>query len=212
MQTTNYEKLKIYITGYGPFMDILENPSQVLVDKIMSEKNNYEAKLNNYCEIVHKTIYEVSVDYVSQNLKDCHALIEKSVTCGNKELHLLVHFGVNSCSSKILLEVIAKNDIYDYVSPRCEISSEGNDLYLCKLNLEDLSNQLREIGHNVTTSTDAGTYLCNFIYYKSSENFSCCDNVIPLFIHIPLPEVCSAEDISKCFFDFLKIVVSKYIK
>ena len=51
MQTSNYEKLKVYISGYGPFMDIVNNPSNVLVDEIMRNKNNFESKLNNLCEI-----------------------------------------------------------------------------------------------------------------------------------------------------------------
>ena len=212
MDNSQNEKLKVYISGYGPFMDITENPSNTLVDHIMMNKSKYEKELDNFCEIAHKEIYEVSVDYVSENVKKCHALIDDGLRCEEKGLHLLVHFGVSSKSDCINLEVVAKNEIHDYISPRCRINEEGEDLYLCKLDLEMISKELCSLGHNVKTSTDAGTYLCNFIYYKSSEKFCNCENVIPLFIHIPLPQICSAEQISKCFLEFLKIVLRNYLK
>jgi len=212
MNYSQYEKLKVYISGYGPFMDISENPSNILVDYIMQNKSSYEKELNNICELAYKEIYEVSVDFVSQNVKKCHALIDEGLRCGEKELHLLVHFGVNSKSDCINLEIIAKNEIHDYIKPRSMINQEGEDLYLCKLDLDMISRELCSLEHKVNTSTDAGTYLCNFIYYKSSEKFFNCENVIPLFIHIPLPQTCSAEEISKCFLDFLKIVSNKYLK
>jgi pyroglutamyl-peptidase len=207
-----YEKLKVYISGYGPFMNIKNNPSHVLVESIINNKSHYEKQLNYLCELAHNEIYEVSVDYVSRNVTKCYSLIEKEVKCGGKELHLLVHFGVNASASSINLEIIAKNEIMDYIKPKCRISEEGEDLYLCKLDLDNISKELSKLGHNIKTSTDAGTYLCNFIYYKSSEKFFGCENVIPIFIHIPVPKVCSTDNVNECFLDFLKLLVNKYIK
>lgn len=209
---SKYEKLKVYISGYGPFMNITNNPSHELVDYIMNMKCHYEKELNNLCELTYKEIYEVSVDYVSRNMTKCHSLIEDEIKCGGKELHLLVHFGVNSSASCINLETNAKNEIFDYLQSRRRINEDGEDQFFCKLDLDNISKELSISGHKVTTSTDAGTYLCNYIYYKSCEKFSCRQNVIPLFIHIPLPKVTSTNDINDFFLDFLKLLVNKYVK
>ncbi len=93
MENSRYKKLKVYITGYGPFKDITNNPSHRLVDFIMEKKSEYEKDLKNLCEIVHKEVYEVSINYVSENVGKCHSLIEESLQCGGKEyiyLYILV--------------------------------------------------------------------------------------------------------------------------
>lgn len=216
MENTNnkkYQKLKIYISGYGPFMSVKNNPSQVLVESIVKDKDIIHTELDFKCEIVHDCIYEVSVDYVSQNVSKCHQMIEEELDCGNsQDLHLIVHFGVNAGADKINLEKKCKNYIQDYVKLQGKINEEGEDKLVCKLNLEEIVKYLQSFNHNVSTSDDAGNYLCNYIYYKSSEKFHKCENVIPIFIHIPNSTICSTEECQKCFVDFLQYVGNQHIE
>jgi pyroglutamyl-peptidase len=208
-----YQKLKVYITGYGPFMSIRENPSQKLVEHIVGNKSTIHSHLDNKCEITHDSIYQVSVDYVKQNVTKCHSCIQECLEKENSksELHLVVHFGVNSGAQQIHLESTAKNKIRDYVQYDGKIHDEGEEELKCKLDLESVAKHLQGNNHKVSTSDDAGTYLCNYIYYQSANAFSGCDNVIPIFIHIPDLSVCSIEDCHNCFVDFLKVLVEKYI-
>ena len=39
-RSTIYKRMKIYITGYGPFFEITENPSQKLVQAILENQKN----------------------------------------------------------------------------------------------------------------------------------------------------------------------------
>jgi pyroglutamyl-peptidase len=207
-----YKKLNVYVSGYGPFMNIRENPSQKLVEYIIQNKENIHKSLDEKCQIVHEKIYDVCVDYVKENVKHCHSCIQEELNKNSIEgLHLIIHFGVHSGSDKIHLERKAKNKIKDYRKYDCEIRNDGQDELMCKLDLENLADTLRQNNHKIGTSDDAGTYLCNFIYYQSADTFKECENVIPLFIHIPDLNVCSTEDCHNCFVDFLKVLVDKYI-
>ena len=198
-----FTNLKIYISGYGPFMNVVENPSQKLVEYIIENKN----KLNPKCEIIYHTVFDVSVDYVKNNISNCHNIIKESKN--ENDLHLIIHFGVSKESKEINLECRAQNYIKDYVNLDCVIVENSND-HFCKLDLDLISNKLNE-KHKVKTSLDAGTYLCNFVYFTSCQKFENHNNVIPVFIHIPcFDEVC-LEDCSRFFFDFIQEVCQHHL-
>lgn len=212
-----FKKIKVYVSGYGPFMSIKENPSQKLVEYIIEKKEYIHKSMDQKCQIVHEKIYEVCVDYVQENVKNCHSCIKEELSKNSHDLeelhdlHLITHFGVYSGSDKIHLESKAKNKIKDYKKYDCPIRKDGHEEFVCKLDLEDIARELKERNHKIGTSEDAGTYLCNYIYYQSADAFKDCHNVIPIFIHIPDLNVCSTEDCHNFFVDFLKILVEKFI-
>jgi pyrrolidone-carboxylate peptidase len=200
-----YKKIKIYLTGYGPFLDVTENPSQKLVQLILEEKQN----LKENCEIVYDKIYQVSVDHVKENVRECHSVIKSNME-KPEVLHLLVHFGVNTGGKNIHLETRAQNYIKDYLKLDCLID-ENHDDFFCKIDLDKIASELQEKQHNVTTSINAGTYLCNYIYFISSCEFKDHENVVPLFIHIPSIEDMDLEKCRNFFYDFVGKLHEKYL-
>jgi hypothetical protein len=78
--SSSYKNLKVYISGYGAFMNIKNNPSQFLVESIIKDKNKIHKELEDRCQIVHETIYKVSCDYVSNYITNCHSIIENELT------------------------------------------------------------------------------------------------------------------------------------
>lgn len=204
--TTKYKHLKILITGYGPFMNISNNPSQILVEHIKENIHNLLKDLNNV-DLINHEIFEVSCDYVCKNLNKIHDNINDQ-----EFLFLIVHFGVNSSSKVIQLESQSKNFICDFVKYKGCIEENGKETYKCKLNLNEIHEELKGLGHNVEVSQDAGYYLCNYIYYKSCHKFEQFDNVIPIFIHIPEINNANTEQCFQLFCDFIKIVNNKKLK
>ena len=61
----------------------------------------------------------------------------------------------------------------------------------CKLDLENVSNELQSKGHSVKVSNSGGEYICNYMYYKNlqclEERKSNCGatDIHALFVHVP---------------------------
>lgn len=208
-KTKTFSKLNIFISGYGPFMNITNNPSNILVDSILKNKSEILSGINFPYEIIDSHIFKVEVDYVCDKLKECYSKLNFNT---EENLNLIIHFGVYDGASSILLESKCHNYICDYIKYNGKINNEGEDVLGCKLKLEYILNKLQLNGHNVNISQDAGSYLCNFIYYKSCEQFKESENTFPVFIHIPNEKVCSREDCEKLFADFICVVGELYIK
>jgi pyroglutamyl-peptidase len=210
----NYEKINIYMTGYGPFMKIEINPSQLLCDKIMDEfegKKNCEI-FDEKCSIVKKEILKVEVDYVREKMDEFYKIIEEeNGKLDGKQMHLLIHFGVHSGSTSLKLEKISKNFIKDQIKYNQNICEEESQSIECKLNIDFICKNMIEKGCNSTISEDAGTYLCNYVYYLSNKKFKENQDVYPLFIHIPDLETISLDNLHEIFLKFIMEVKENYL-
>ncbi|KAI5697557.1 pyroglutamyl-peptidase 1 [Diaphorina citri] len=182
---------KVLITGFGPFKTHTINPSweavSLLPDRIP----------NTNIEIVKEQI-QVSYNYVDVTVP---ALWKKY----NPDL--VIHVGVSDMADKITLEVCghrdnyASEDIYRKLPPnlKCKAAelcqcTDSIDVIKTALDVESLVkefqtnkaniNQVLDIDISrvdVCVSSNAGRYLCEYIYYTSL----CLDNNRCLFIHVP---------------------------
>jgi len=203
------KELRVYLTGYGPFMDVTDNPSQALVNAIIKEKSEIEKDIG--ISIVYNDILNVNTTHVDETIPKCYDIINDSITKENNVIHFITHFGVNSKETNIRLEKISKNCIKDSKDPeRPIVTSQCTNLY-CKLDLESMKDNLEKLGHNVVVSVDAGNYLCNYVYFKSNLNYDINDRVIPIFIHIPTIENINTEKLKLFYIDFLKVLKKEII-
>jgi len=211
-----YDEMKVYVTGYGPFQTILDNPSQELCEKLCSELECHKDIFDEKCQIAHKEILEVNVDYVREKIKDLHNLIEENCKTdfNKKTFHLIVHCGVNTNSDKVHLEKKSKNKITDYQKIfNKKISNECQESHLtCKLDLERICESLICKGHQCKVSEDAGNYLCNFVYFLSNNKFNENPDVSVLFFHIPEFITMPLEDTHKVLIYFINEVKNIYVK
>jgi pyrrolidone-carboxylate peptidase len=211
----NYEKINIYLTAYGPFMNIKINPSQLLCEKIILEFNKEKNNkiFNEKCSIVKNEILNVNVDFVREKMQEFHKIIEEEnkKLNGKEIMHLLIHFGVHDGSSSLKLEKISKNFINDNIKYNQNICEEDPQSLECKLNIDFICKNMIEKGCNSTISEDAGTYLCNYIYYLSNKKFKENEDVYPLFIHIPNLEIISLNDLYEIFLNFVLEVKENYL-
>ena len=203
-----YNKLKVFLTGYLGFMGINENPTETLVKEIINKKDIFNKE---NIEIINHKIFEVTTDYVDNNIHSFYKEIEH-----DKEgdvLFLIVHFGLSSSISIPKIETTAFNYIDDEVKSRPICDKDGK-CFLSKIDTEYIVNNMNKTENKkimCKVSKDAGKYLCNYIFYKSLKYYEKIPNVLVTFIHIPFFEKFSLEQNLNLFQKFLDNIKNIYL-
>lgn len=189
------------VTGFGAFGQVVDNPTQRLVELINDQKWNLPINIS------HTAVCKVSI----QNVDREHAQITslcKNIAKNARESPsnpsptrttiVLVHLGVAEKAEEMLLETCAYNDCsfripdedgQQPVSQSIDGLKPVGDVKKCCLQLEKIVERVRRSDLPVVLSNDAGRYLCNYIYYKSLK---LCDSqecegvtIYSLFLHVP---------------------------
>jgi len=157
---------KILITYFGPFGHFTENPSELIARRLMLEFSEFE---------------NISFAGLDVQFDSVERFIEQDFT----DVDVIYLLGVASRSEKVKLELTARN----FVSAKDnsgayregEISINGPQRLYSTLENTHYQEIMEEFHSEVTTSENAGAYLCNYIYYKTLQKLP--DKAI-LFIHI----------------------------
>lgn len=210
-----FKSLKIYITGYGIFEGVENNPSELLVNKIQSNIEQIHHKFGKRLEIEHTEIMKVAIQEVNQKTQQLYQKINDYIKSDDEVMHLIIHFGVDMGAKSITLESRCSNlfeghDVEGFTINGKINKENSNNSYLCKLDLLPICSELNK-SHLVEISKDAGTYLCNYVYFLSSQKWHDDRNVHSIFIHVPHYETICVDKVYDCFFDFLSCVMNKYI-
>ncbi|HVL39227.1 MAG TPA: hypothetical protein VM328_07535 [Fimbriimonadaceae bacterium] len=153
----------IFVTGFGPFGDIADNPSSELA---RAAGCPFE-------------ILEVSYRFVEDWLA--------SLDLAAFETLLLI--GVAAKADKMRIEMVARNTVGGTADVRGEV---WGPMAICPRSAPQLSGSLwRDPELLVETedwvaSVDAGTYLCNYVYFRALQRFP--DNRVG-FLHVPRQSV-----------------------
>ncbi|OQS00014.1 peptidase C15, pyroglutamyl peptidase I [Thraustotheca clavata] len=174
--------MKIILTGFGKFGNIVENPTTKLAEQLKDDSN---------ATVVH--ILEVSAEGLQETLRPYWEEAENS---GNDTI--FVHMGVNNGATEINLEQFGYN-VADFRIPdergwepdNEPIVLDGPDNIMTTLPLESF---VEKLGVNTKISTDPGRYICNYVYYKSLTMTSKHDNQHALFVHVPMFEVLGQDE------------------
>jgi len=206
-KTKKYKKINLYITGYGPFMKIKLNPSQLLVDSITKIVPMIDDLFNKKICISQIEIMEVSVEYVGKKLKEIHEIMYKNKE--ENEMNMIINFGVYDAlqEAKLHLESIAHNWINDHNSINNNIVNEDIKDLNTKLDLESL---IKKLSSSCKISYDAGYYLCNFAFFTNLYAFKDKGDFYSEFIHIPNIDVMPTEVALNKFIEFLMCLVEEY--
>lgn len=107
---------------------------------------------------------------------------------------VLLHFGVATKAAAFRLERLAANDASFRMpdargcQPRKQEIAPGRGLLTalrCGLPLESICEQLAGQGYNVEVSDNAGRFLCNYVYYRSTAAALAYGQWHSLFVHVP---------------------------
>jgi pyrrolidone-carboxylate peptidase len=173
--------LKIRAAGFGPFLDVQENPSGILA-----------------LELAKSLSLDVTVLEVSFHAADDFA---SSIQPGEGILML----GVNTRAEKIILETTARNKVGMTADVTGEVRGPApvqpgapNQLGGTLFRREEIF-----LDDRWTLGTDAGDYLCNYLYYQALWT---APEALCGFVHVPPFEVLAREEQASILSDLLELV------
>jgi len=166
---------KILITGFDPFGKQKINPSQ----ELLTDFSNSNSNIKLYKEILpvsYKKSWEVLKKKIIKFSPDSIILFGQA---GNRKKITPERIAINMMDSKI-------KDNDNQIFHNKKISEKGRNAYFSTLPVVELSKILKENGIPARISNSAGTFVCNYIMYKTldyieQENL----NSTAGFIHLP---------------------------
>lgn len=208
LRRSSLEMAELLVTGFSQFSGVAENPTQWLVEHLPEYlEARGEASLVASCAVLRVSAKDTE-DFVATTLK--RELRHKH----HHKTRILVNFGVNVNGACFHLESRAYNcadfrcpDV-DGWQPQHQVIEKQEGLTIesfrsCRLPLDDIAERLCSAGHDVKVSTDAGRYICNWIYYHSlmaqdekkagAEQNGSAAPWLSLFVHVPPFELIPRE-------------------
>jgi len=173
------EKLRILITGFGPFPGAPFNPTEPLVARLLRLRRPAlgEVELTGH-------IFPVTYQAVDRELPE---LLKKT------EPQALLMFGLATRTPYIRVETRARNAITplwpdaDHAQARKGSISGGADALMFGPHTARLLRAAAGAGVDARTSRNAGSYLCNYLSWRAIEAVGMDDNLrLASFVHIPL--------------------------
>lgn len=176
--------MKLVISGFDPFGGLVRNSSQTLVEglALLSQSRaatGWSSALDLHT-LVLPTVYGRSV-----------AKLQAAVDSHNPDL--VVMLGVAPTIRELRLETQAINRISTsvtdndgYRAPVPWIDHTGPASLAANLDLPALQAQLKNLGVDVSVSSNCGDYVCNHLYYEMLRFLQRrVSPSIALFVHVP---------------------------
>lgn len=168
-------KPRLLITGFGPFPGQPENPSADLVRALKRDKV-LAREFNIRCAVL-KTEYDAGLKRLDKEIADFKP-------------DIVVCFGVAAGEKGFRLETTARNrsstklpDAAGVCPGHARIINGGRRTYKATLPFKKAVKTLRSKGIKARLSDDAGSYLCNYVFYHLMAG----NDVKGGFVHIPVP-------------------------
>jgi pyroglutamyl-peptidase len=172
------DKLRICITGFGPFPGAPFNPTGPLVARLLRLRRPAfgEVELSGH-------IFPVTYKAVDRELPELLA---------KHRPHALLMFGLASRTPYVRVETRARNAVTtlwpdaDHALIRKGSISDGANAMMFGPHTAKLFRAARATGLDVRVSRDAGSYLCNYLSWRAIEA-TCVDSGprLAAFVHVP---------------------------
>jgi len=172
------KKLDVHVTGFKPFGKYKENPSKKIAKLLCSDKIAQTYWILN----VSKTNIDVDVDMYFSDINQIITL--ESTKTKTKTKTLLIHFGLNPNSENITIEMRAKNE---FDCKKIDKKLSIDNYISTKIPIDKIKIKIK-MNKKIVIGSDAGTWLCNYIYYRSLK-FANKKSCFSLFVYLPLETV-----------------------
>jgi pyroglutamyl-peptidase len=172
------EKLRILLTGFGPFPGAPFNPTEPLVARLLRLRRPAFSDLERSGHIFPVTYTAVD--------RELSALLAK------QQPHAVLMFGLATRTPHLRIETRARNAVTalwpdaDHARSRKGSIAGGADARSFGPHTAKLLRAALATGIDARTSRDAGSYLCNYLSWRAIE--ACRDNGprLAAFVHVPL--------------------------
>ncbi len=198
--------MRVLISGFEPFGGRDINPTALLIEALTNKEISYPVKM-----MVDHILLPVTFE-------DSFQVLNEKIQVFNPDI--VIAFGQAAKRSAIELETVALNkidaDITDNsgAQPKDQLISErGEESYLSTLPIQGMEAALKNAGLPVKLSNSAGSYVCNYLFYRLMESNQ---DTLRLcgFIHVPLlPEQAKEDEPSLPFHELKRAltVILNYI-
>jgi len=172
-------QMKILLTGFGPFDDIIANPTSAIVERLAAEV---------FIE------HELTTQVLPVSFERSTAVVRQLMSKENFDIIVLL--GVAGNASRFRIETLGRN-IDNARIPDCDggrpenekIVEGGGDLLTATIDTQKLLEILLSEGFDVALSDHAGGYVCNHVYYSTLHTIIDGDlKTRCVFLHVPPAE------------------------
>jgi pyroglutamyl-peptidase len=170
-------RLRVLLTGFGPFPGAPDNPSAWLAETLASQ-----ASLASDCAIEERVLPTEWAAVAALAPRLYEAL----------QPDVMIHFGLSQRAKGFRIERSAHNrslpraDAISALPPTGAIDAEGPDRLDTALSAAKIAAHLRGKGLKANASRSCGRYLCNFLYYRSLAWAARQQSSrLVVFVHIP---------------------------
>lgn len=171
-------RIRILVTGFGPYPGTPENPSEHLVRALAERNARPPAGTSLTTHILPTSWTEVA--------RLMPAMLAE------EQPDVAIHFGHAAKARGFRLEEVARNrtaamaDVDGRLPARTLIAAQGPRLLRTDVPLDTLQLRLRALALSTELSQNAGNYLCNNVYYLSMTYAKGrLRPALSLFVHIP---------------------------
>lgn len=170
--------MRVLISGFEPFGGRDTNPTALLIKALENSEISFPARMT-VDQILLPVTFENSFHVLNQKIKSYNP-------------DIIISFGQAAKRDSIELEIKALNridaDISDNagVKPQDQlINPNGEDFYLSTLPIQGIETALKNASVPAKLSNSAGTYVCNYLFYRLMETNQDTSRLCG-FIHVPL--------------------------
>jgi pyroglutamyl-peptidase len=171
-------RVRIAVAGFGPFPGVPKNPSGEIVRAVAKMQRFRAASM-----ALDTTIFETAYG-------KAEAALEELLV---KRPDAIVLFGVAGRAKHIRVETIARNRVsvshpdYARFTPRTKkLSAEGSPFLKVRGAAIKMRAAIRATGVKTELSADAGSYLCNAVFYRAlAATKDSKPAPLTFFIHVP---------------------------
>ncbi|MEM0466191.1 MAG: hypothetical protein QXX20_01115 [Candidatus Thermoplasmatota archaeon] len=190
----------VLVTGFEPFADFDINPSQIIVE-----------------ELQNQTVHGLQVVGVVLPVNFTSADMILVQVLQHYQPFLMISLGLSPKATTLEVETWAVNmkryplDSGRWSFPR-KIEQDGPLLRLSSLNTRAVIQELKNHDIPSEQSFFAGTYLCNYVFYRAQSIVKTMDLSTHVgFIHVPLLDVQSQHGMKlQTMVDGVKVVIGLY--
>ena len=193
--------LTIYVTGFGPFMGVEQNPTSTLCDTLKKYVQQGVVPEGVDKEILKEfdeagialeglKVLEVAAEPCRSEVPEIVKYLKEQKAERQGEA-VILHLGVASNRNAISLECRGVNEatfrVPDQRGYQCcgeEVVVDSSPVMFCSLHLPKILAELHDRGVKCEMSTDAGRFLCNYVFFQSLHAAKPFDIPV-LFVHVP---------------------------
>ena len=181
--------MRVLVTGFEAFGGMDSNPTHALIRALQNQ------------EVPFPKTMKVEGLLLPVSFSEVFSVFAEKVESFNPDV--ILSFGLARNRDAVELETVAVNEINADIPDnrgirpmRQKISSEGPDCFSSTLPLTGFEGALKQAGLPVKSSQSAGTYVCNYLFYRMMESnqdtFRLCG-----FIHVPPESILSLPELKR---------------